>query len=137
MAVLLIGRGRNGLEVGDDGVDFGGLEVVLVARHAGAAVADLLAQRVVVAVHRRARKRRRVLLARELRLRMAHAARLVVEAHAEELALIGERGQRSEQKQDGCEAHHSKGSTFTRVAWWLLPTQKVGGVVELSTKTRR
>src|SRR4051812_28441217 len=50
MAVLLICRGRNGLEVGDEGVDSGGLEVVLEAWHARAAVGDLLAQRIVIAV---------------------------------------------------------------------------------------
>src|SRR5262245_57744139 len=32
---------------------------------------------------------------------------------------------------------YSRGSSFTIEAPWLLPTQKVGGVVELSTKTRR
>src|SRR5215510_6716123 len=32
---------------------------------------------------------------------------------------------------------YSRGSSFTIDAPWLLPTQKVGGVVELSTKTRR
>jgi hypothetical protein len=31
----------------------------------------------------------------------------------------------------------SSGSTFTIEAPWLLPTQKVTGVVELSTQTRR
>ena len=32
---------------------------------------------------------------------------------------------------------YSSGSTFTIEAPWLLPTQKLTGVVELSTKTRR
>src|SRR6516225_6263967 len=35
-----IGGRRNGLDIGDDGVDLGGLEVVLEARHAWRAVGD-------------------------------------------------------------------------------------------------
>jgi hypothetical protein len=36
-----------------------------------------------------------------------------------------------------CALRQSSGSTLMIAAPWLLPTQKVGGVVELSTKTRR
>ena len=32
---------------------------------------------------------------------------------------------------------YSSGSSLMMLPWWLLPTQKVTGVVELSTNTRR
>src|SRR5580704_17519864 len=46
------GRRGNGFDIGDDGVDLGGLEVIFEARHARRAVADHLAHDVGLAAER-------------------------------------------------------------------------------------
>src|SRR5207302_7792978 len=73
---------RDRLDVRDDGVDLGRLEVMLEAGHARRAVRDEAAQRELLPAERGAGQLGRVLRARHLRLGVAGAARLVEEPHA-------------------------------------------------------
>src|SRR5947207_5320109 len=85
----LLGRWRgNGFQVRGDSGDLCGLEVMPKARHARRAIADHLAHHVFLPAERLTRKGRTVERAGQLRLGVAHAARLIEESHADKLPLV-------------------------------------------------
>src|SRR5215813_3832120 len=81
-------RLRNGLDVGDDGVDLARLEMVAEARHARRAVGDHLAQNVGLAAERLLRQGRAIKRAAALHAGVADAARLHDQPPAQGLRLV-------------------------------------------------
>src|SRR6185436_846184 len=88
MASLLRCGRRDGFQVGDNGVNLRRLEMVLEARHARRAVADHLAHHSVLPAERLPRQRRPIQRARQLRLGVTKAARLIEQPHAEKLSVV-------------------------------------------------
>src|SRR5439155_22986275 len=78
----------NSSQIGDDGVDLTGLEVVLERRHALAAVDDENAHHLVVPAGRGLAQRRAVGLDAQRRLQVADAARLREALAAEALRFV-------------------------------------------------
>src|SRR5215510_5266649 len=81
-------RRRNGLDVGDDGVDLARLEMVAEARHARRAVGDHLAHHVGLAAERLLRQGGAIERAAALHAGVADAARLHDQPPAQGLRLI-------------------------------------------------
>src|SRR5262249_23130443 len=83
----LDGRAGDGFEIGNDGIDLRGIEVILEAGHAWGTVADNLTHDAFLPGRGILREFRPIERARHLRLGVADAARLIEQPHAEKLLL--------------------------------------------------